>query len=89
MEEEYTVSDLVSLSYDQKPIEFQQAFDHLIKDRLVDAIADKKMEVARTMFSGPDDTNDDDYDNAEIEDELDFEEDDEEEFLDQEEDQNG
>lgn len=89
MDDEYAVSDLVSLSYDQKPIEFQQAFDSLVKDRLADAIADKKLEIAKTVFSGPDDYLDDDDDNAEVEDEFDFEEDDEEEFLDQEEQQNG
>jgi hypothetical protein len=72
MDNEYTVSDLVSLSYDQKPIEFQNAFDSLIKDRMADAIADKKLEIAQTVFSGPDDAEDDDDENAEFEDELDF-----------------
>jgi hypothetical protein len=50
MDNEVTVQDLISLSYDQKPIEFQQAFDTLIASRIAAAVDNKKMEVAQTMF---------------------------------------
>ena len=89
MDNEYTVSDLVSLSYEQKPIEFQNAFDSLIKDRIADAIDDKKLEIAQTAFSGPDDAEDDDDENVEFEDELDLLDFEEDEILDQEEQQDG
>ena len=89
MDNEYTVSDLVSLSYEQKPIEFQNAFDSLIKDRIADAIDDKKLEIAQTVFSGPDDAEDNDDENAELEDELDLLDFEEDEILDQEEQQDG
>ena len=89
MDNEYTVSDLVSLSYEQKPIEFQNAFDSLIKDRIADAIDDKKLEIAQTVFSGPDDAEDDDDENVEFEDELDLLDFEEDEILDQEEQQDG
>lgn len=52
MENEVSVNDLISLAYDQKPIDFQNAFDHLIKDRLTDAIDNKKIEISKTMFGG-------------------------------------
>lgn len=47
------VSDLIAHAYDQKPLEFQAAFNNAIADRLVQAIDDKKIEVAQTMFRQP------------------------------------
>ena len=47
------VSDLITHAYDQKPLEFQTSFNNLIADRLVDAISNKKVEVAQTMFMQP------------------------------------
>jgi len=74
MENEVSAQDLISLSFDQKPVEFQQAFDTLMTDRIAKAIEDKKLEVAQSMYYNiPDDTNDDDDDNAAVEDELDRE----------------
>jgi hypothetical protein len=85
-EQEYTVNDLVSLSFDQKPVEFKAAFDSIIMGRIEDAIADKKVSLSQSVFdAGPDDFLDDDDDSAEFEDELDFEDDDDN----QEEDQDG
>jgi hypothetical protein len=49
---EYTTSDLVKFSLDQKPIEFEDAFKSLITDRIASAIDDKKTEMAKTVFSG-------------------------------------
>ena len=51
MDNEFSVQDLISLSYDQKPIEFQQAFDSLIAGRIAAAVDNKKVEVAQTMFN--------------------------------------
>ena len=50
MENEVSVQDLISLSYDQKPIEFQQAFDTLVSGKIATAIDARKMEIAQTMF---------------------------------------
>ena len=47
------VSDLITHAYDQKPMEFQTSFNNLIADRLVDAISNKKVEMAQTMFMQP------------------------------------
>lgn len=51
MDNDISVQDLISLSYDQKPVEFQQAFDALIAGRITAAIDNKKIEVAQAMFS--------------------------------------
>jgi hypothetical protein len=49
---EYTTSDLVKFSLDQKPIEFEDAFKSLLTDRIAMAVDDKKIEMAKTVFSG-------------------------------------
>jgi hypothetical protein len=70
MENEVSVQDLISLSFDQKPVEFQQAFDSLMTDRIAKAIEDKKIEVAQSIYYNQDNNEDDD---AAVEDELDTE----------------
>ena len=45
-----TVKDLISLSYEQKPIEFQDAFNALVMDRVVQAVDQRKLQVAQAMF---------------------------------------
>lgn len=45
------VSDLLLHTAEQRPSEFDSTFDTLIKDRLVSAIHDKKMEIAKTIFN--------------------------------------
>ena len=49
--DDVTVQDLISLSYEQKPIEFQNAFNSLMSDRITAAINDKKIEVAQSMYN--------------------------------------
>ena len=53
---EYRISDLINFSSQQRPIDFEYAFNSLMGDRLVAAIDNKKLEVAQSMFNG-DDTN--------------------------------
>jgi len=49
---EYRISDLINFSSQQKPIDFENAFNSLMVDRLATAIDSKKLEVAQSMFSG-------------------------------------
>ena len=60
MTEPYTVNDLVSLSYDQKPVEFQDAFNTVLADKITSAIDNYKVNIAQTVFASPveDDSND-------------------------------
>jgi len=84
MVNEVSVNDLISLAYDQKPIDFQNTFDQLIKDKLVDAIDNKKIEMAKTMFGGIDN------DEVELDNEFGSENQNEQEYeFDQEEEQDG
>ena len=53
MENEFTTQDMISLSYDQKPIEFQQAFDHIMSSKIAAAIDTKKMEIAGSIYGQP------------------------------------
>ena len=64
--DDVTVQDLISLSYEQKPIEFQNAFNSLMSDRIASAINDKKIEVAQSMYNDHEEV-------EEIEDEQEFE----------------
>ena len=60
MTEPYTVHDLVSLSYDQKPVEFQDAFNTVLADKITSTIDNYKVDIAQTVFARPveDDSND-------------------------------
>lgn len=64
----YELNDLVVAALDQKPLDFETAFDNLVVDRIRSAIENKKIEVAQQMY-GYEPSN-------EIED-VDFENDDE------------
>lgn len=46
-----TVQDLLNYSYEQKPVEFQNAFNSLMLDRIATAVDNKKIEVAQQMFA--------------------------------------
>lgn len=71
-------TDLIVHTLQQKPIDFQQTFDDLLRDRLQDAVQAKKMEIAKNIFNTSsnseeelDDLEDDDIEQEEI---ADFEE---------------
>ena len=51
MDNDVIVHDLIANAYDQKPLEFETTFNLLIADKLVQAINDKKLEVAQSMFT--------------------------------------
>ena len=48
---QYTLADLVRFSSDQKPIEFEDAFNSMISSKIETAINSKKIEVAQAMFN--------------------------------------
>jgi hypothetical protein len=51
MMNDVTLQDLISLSYEQKPVEFQNAFDTLIAGRIASAVDNRKMEIAQSLFN--------------------------------------
>ena len=48
----YDVTDLISSALEQKPVDFQTAFNDILLDRVRNAIDIKKNEVSQKMFGG-------------------------------------
>lgn len=71
---EYRVADLINFSSNQKPIEFEQAFRGILAAKVSDAIENKKVELAQTMFNRAEeesaDVEEDEVEEAEAEEEA-------------------
>lgn len=78
---DYGISDLISNAMDEKPLDFKQAFDSLVNDRIATAVYDKKVEVASDMFNDTEEESDptDDEDQDDQEDDADQEDQEEQE----------
>ena len=48
----YDVTDLISSALEQKPVDFQTAFNDILLDRVRNVIDIKKNEVSQKMFGG-------------------------------------
>jgi len=79
MPEQYTPYDIIDLSVEEKPVDISAAFNALMGQKVLDAVAQKKIEVAKAMFGNsenqetPEENNDEvEYDEDDVEDE-DFE----------------
>lgn len=46
----YELNDLVVAALDQKPLDFEAAFNDLVVDRIRTAVENKKIEVAQQMY---------------------------------------
>jgi hypothetical protein len=59
----YEVADLINYTVDRKPVEFGQAFDDLVIDRIRTAVEDKKLQIAQQMYGyePPEDFETDEY----------------------------
>jgi hypothetical protein len=51
MSDKYDISDLITNAVTQKPIEFTNAFNNVLVDKLNNAIEMRKAEIAQTMFN--------------------------------------
>jgi len=54
------MSDLVVAAAQQKPLDFENAFNDLIVDRISTAINDKKIQIAQQMYGYNADSSDED-----------------------------
>ena len=57
------IETLVTYALDKKPVEFAATFDTLIRQRAIDALESKKVEIADSIYNGATptaDTSDDD-----------------------------
>jgi len=66
--DKYNIEDIVKFSAAENPLYVKNAIDNLMIDKIQAEIENKKLEVAKTMFGGSDDS---DSDDEEIEDEDD------------------
>lgn len=71
----YGLQDLVLATAEQKPVEFEAAFNDLVVDRIRDAIENKKVEIAQQMYGYDpepepeyEEENDDEFGGSELED---------------------
>ena len=69
----YDLTDLVVSAIEQKPLDFETAFNDLIVDRIRGAVEDRKIAIAKQMY-GYEETDVGDDDDAETEEDLDTEE---------------
>ena len=53
MTDKYDVDDLVVAAVERRPTDFANMFGDLMIDRLNDAVAQRKQEIAQSMFSTP------------------------------------
>jgi hypothetical protein len=79
MDNKYDLTDLVVSAMEQKPLDFETAFNDIIVDRIRSAVEDKKVQIAQQMYNYEPEN-----DVAEPEEELDTEENSEEETYDEE-----
>jgi len=72
----YDVQDLVVAAWEQKPTDFEAAFNDLVVDRIRDSIEAKKIEIAQQMYNyeppepdydDPEEENDDEFGAADLE----------------------
>ena len=47
----YTLNDLIMATAEQKPTDFEAAFNDIIVDRIRDSIESKKVEIAQQMYN--------------------------------------
>jgi hypothetical protein len=54
--DKYDIEGLISATLEQKPSDFSHIFNDLIIDRLSSAVENKKIEIAKSMFNGLEDS---------------------------------
>lgn len=73
MDNKYDLTDLVVSAIDQKPLDFEAAFNDLIVDRIRGAVEQKKIAIAQQMY-GYEPESEPEFNDAETEEDLDTEE---------------
>lgn len=51
----YNLEDLIATSTSQQPLDFEHVFGELMVDRLQTAVQNKKIQIAQSMYSSPED----------------------------------
>lgn len=50
MTNKYDISDLIVSAIEQKPLDFENAFNDLVVDKIRDAVEQKKIDIAQQMY---------------------------------------
>lgn len=58
-ENKYTLDDLIDNVFKSKPLDFDTAFDDIIRDKITDAVELKKQAIAKTIFNKQEEGTDD------------------------------
>ena len=53
---EHNIEDLMSSAIAQRPMDFENAFKTIMIDRITDAIDERKIELAKTIFNNSKDS---------------------------------
>jgi len=56
------VKDLLGLAIDSNPVSFADMLNNILQDKAMEAVSSKRIEVAQSMYDGPDETQEDEYD---------------------------
>ena len=75
-ENEVSVRDLIHYSSKQKPVEFEDTFNELMRDKISTAIENKKVELAQNIIAQRQDVEEEPETEEEIEIEIEQEEED-------------
>lgn len=65
------VKDLLGLAIDSNPVDFTDTLNDILQDKALQAIEAKRVEVAQSMYDGPDESQEDEYDVPLPEDDVD------------------
>jgi hypothetical protein len=50
----YSIEDLISYGYEEKPVEFEDAFIEILNSKLEDAVNDIKLNIAKSLYNEED-----------------------------------
>jgi hypothetical protein len=71
-------TDLLGLAIDKNPVDFADMFNQIVRQKAVDALENKRIELAQSIYTGPEDDVDfdeDDFDGFDDDDDDDDDED--------------
>lgn len=75
LDDKYTASDIINFAAQQKPADVADALNNLMLDKIHSEINDRKLELAKSLFGGTGPSDEEEYEDDEIEDDADYEDD--------------
>ena len=63
-------TDLLGLAIDKNPVDFADAFNAILRDKAMEALENKKIELAQSIYGDGEDTDDFDSEDLDFDDDL-------------------